>query len=177
VFIKEASGVVCFPGGFGTLDEAFEVLTLVQTGKADQMPIVFVDKPKGTFWKSMDEFIKKRLLGQKKISPEDVHLYKIATSAQEACEEILKFYSNYHSMRYIGDLLVLRVHHPVDKKMLEHLNKNFSDIVVSGKFTTGKPHEDEENQPELKALPRIFFKFNRVNNGRLRQLINYLNTR
>ncbi len=177
VFIKEAAGVICFPGGFGTLDEAFEVLTLVQTGKCDQMPIIFMDKPKGTFWKGMDDFIKKRLLGLKKISPEDVSLYKITTSADEACKEIFKFYSNYHSMRYIGDQLVLRLHHPVDKKTLDHLNKNFADIVVSGKYSTGEPHKDELNQPELKELSRLFFKFNRINNGRLRQLIDYLNTR
>jgi hypothetical protein len=80
-------------------------------------------------------------------------------------------------MRYIGDQLVFRLHHPVDKKTLDHLNKNFTDILSSGKYTTGGPHKDEINQPELKDLPRLTFKFNRINNGRLRQLIDYLNTR
>lgn len=177
VFVKEAAGTIFFPGGFGTLDEAFEVLTLVQTGKCDPIPIIFMDNPKGTFWKGMNSLIRSKLLGGKKISPEDLHLYKITTNVDDAVDEIFKFYSNFHSMRYIGKDLVFRLKHPIDKKTLDHLNNNFTDILVSGKYTSSEPLKEEENQPELKNFSRLVFKFNRINNGRLRQLIDYLNTR
>jgi uncharacterized protein (TIGR00730 family) len=177
VFVKEAAGCIFFPGGFGTLDEAFEVLTLVQTGKCDPVPIILMDNPKGTFWKSMQDFIIKKLLGLKKISKEDLHLYKITTSIDGACEEIFKFYANYHSMRYIGSQLVMRFKHPIDKPTLAYLNKNFKDILTGGKFMAVKPLPEELNQSELLEMPRLAFKFNRINNGRLRQLIDYMNTR
>ncbi|MFN0117766.1 MAG: LOG family protein [Elusimicrobiota bacterium] len=175
VFIKEASAAAFFPGGFGTLDEAFELLTLVQTGKSDPIPLVFVDDPKTHFWREMQAFIEKSLLKGKKISPEDLNLYKIFDTSEEAVNEIVHFYSNYHSMRYIGDNLVFRLRKPILASDLKYINKNFSSILTDGQFTKGGPLKEEENQPELQHFHRLIFKFNRMNNGRLRQLIDTLN--
>ena len=175
VFIKEAAGAAFFPGGFGTLDEAFELLTLVQTGKCDPIPLVFVDTPKGKFWKDLKGFIQKQMMKEKKISPEDLSLFKITDSVDEAATEIFRFYSNYHSMRYVGDKLVLRLKRPVDKSQLRYLNANFKDILSGGAYEKSGPLPDEANQPDLKNMPRLVFPFNRMNNGRLRQLIDYMN--
>ncbi len=176
VFVKEASGAVFLPGGFGTLDEAFEILTLVQTGKSDPIPVIMLE-PKGThFWRDLLTFFKKRLIGPKKISPEDVNIFKICHCADEACEEVVSFYSNFHSIRYVGDNLVLRLQHDPSKAVLDHLNKNFKDILTSGKFEKTRALPQEVNQPDIAHLPRLIFRFNRVNNGRLRQMINYLNS-
>jgi hypothetical protein len=111
----------------------------------------------------------------KKISKEDVHLYKITNSVEEAVHEIYRFYSNYHSMRYVGDQLVLRVQNPVEDSQLRYLNNKFSDILKSGKFTRSSALKEEANQPNIKDLPRILFHFNRINNGRMRQIIDFLN--
>jgi uncharacterized protein (TIGR00730 family) len=175
VFVKEAAAAAFFPGGFGTLDEAFEMLTLVQTGKCDPIPVVFVDSPKRRFWQDLDGFLKKRLLGYKKVSREDFGLFKITDSVEEATFEIFKFYSNYHSMRYVKDQLVLRVKRPLDKSQLKHVNEKFKDILREGSFVKSGPLPEEANQPEIKTLPRLVFPFNRVNNGRLRALIDFLN--
>lgn len=175
VFVKEASAAAFFPGGFGTLDEAFEILTLVQTGKSDPIPMVFVDAPGKSFWKDLQKFINNQMLKNKKISKEDLNLYKITDSVEDALHEIYQFYSNYHSMRYVGDQLVLRVNHAIEDSQLRYLNNNFSDILKNGKFVRSGPLKEEANQPDIKNLPRIVFPFNRVNNGRLRQIINFLN--
>ena len=175
VFVKETNAVVFFPGGFGTLDEAFEILTLVQTGKADPVPVVFVDKPKGTFWKKVDSLIKNELLRNNKISKEDVTLYRIVTSVDEAVKEIIQFYRNYHSLRYVNDKLVLRFQHHITKAQLNYVNTQFQDILASGTWANTLPLAEEENQPDLAHLPRLVGKFNRVNNGRLRELIDYMN--
>ena len=175
MFVKEAAAAAFFPGGFGTLDEAFEMLTLVQTGKCDPIPIVFVDTPGGRFWKDLLKFLKGCLLKEKKISAEDLCLFKITHSAAEAVEEILHYYSNFHSIRYVGDTLALRVQRPITDAQLDYLNKNFKDVVISGDFERSEPLKEEVNQPDLDHLPRLIFKFNRINNGRLRQIIDILN--
>ncbi len=175
VFVKEAAAAAFFPGGFGTLDEAFEILTLVQTGKCDPIPLVFVDAPKRTFWKDLDAFMKKRMLRYKKVSEEDFSLFKITDSVEEATSEIFKFYSNYHSMRYVKDKLVIRTKRPIDKSQLKYLNTNFKSILREGAFEKSGPLPEEKNQPEVKNLPRLVFPFNRMNNGRLRVLIDFLN--
>ncbi len=176
VFVKEASGAAFFPGGFGTLDEAFEILTLVQTGKCDPIPMVFVDAPKRPFWRDLEKFILQRMLKNKKISQEDLSLFKITDSVEEAATEIFRFYSNYHSMRFVGDKLVMRLKRPVDKSQLKTLNADFKGLLAKdGKFEKGSALPEEHNQPELKNLPRLIFPFNRVNNGRLRQMIDFIN--
>lgn len=175
VFVKEAAGAAFFPGGFGTLDEAFEILTLVQTGKCDPIPLVFVDEPGKVFWKDLEKFLIKRMLKNKRISQEDLSLFKITDSVDEATEEIFRFYSNYHSVRFVGDQMAMRLKRPVDNAQLRHLNKHFNDLLKSGEFTKSGPLPEEKNQPELMQLPRLVFPFNRINNGRLRQLIDFMN--
>ena len=119
MFLKSASAVAFFPGGFGTHDEAMETLTLVQTGKADMMPLVFVDAPGGDYWKDWEKYVEKQLLKPGKISPDDIHLYKITDSAEEAVKEITHFYRNFHSMRYVKEQLVIRLHKAPSKAILE----------------------------------------------------------
>lgn len=172
MFLKETSAAAFFPGGFGTHDEAMETLTLVQTGKCDMMPMVFVDSPKGDYWKDWAKYVEKHLLKPGKISPEDVHLYKITDSVDAAVEEITRFYRNYHSMRYVKDDLVIRLRKSPSKALLEKLNADFKAICVKGGITSSPVHPDERDHVEL---PRISFKFNRLNCGRLRQLIDALN--
>ena len=175
MFVKECSAVVCYPGGFGTLDETFEVLTLLQTGKQSLLPMVLVDEPGGTYWKNVEKFFGQQLLADGWISPEDVHLYKVTDSNEEAVEEILRFYRVYHSMRYVNDTLAMRLTGPLSPERLDRLNTEFSDIVVSGRIEQVAALPEESGEPELAHLPRLTFHFNRRNLGRLRQLIDAIN--
>ncbi|MCB4756024.1 MAG: LOG family protein [Elusimicrobia bacterium] len=175
IFVKEASAAAFFPGGYGTLDETFEILTLVQTGKCDPMPVLFIEKPGGTYWQGLKRYVQSKLHGQKRISPEDMHIFKIVHSADEAWDEISHFYANYHSLRYVGEALVVRLQSSLDDAQIKYLNQHFKDLLASGQFEKSGPLSEEDNQPELQHLPRLVFKFNRINNGRLRQLIDELN--
>lgn len=175
VFVKETNAVAVFPGGFGTLDEAFEILTLVQTGKSNPIPILLVDTPKGRMWSALESFIKNQLMKNGMISKEDLSIYKIVRSADEATKEILSFYSNYHSIRYVKDLLVMRLQKPIENAQLSYINRHFRDILSAGKFFRSAALLEERNEPELDHLPRLVGKFNRINNGRLRLLIDYMN--
>src|ERR1019366_1542218 len=172
MFLKATSAVAFFPGGFGTHDEAMETLTLVQTGKADMMPLVFVDAPGGDYWKEWQKYIEKQLLKTGKISPDDIHLYIVTDSAETAVGEIVKFYKNYHSMRFVKDQLVIRMQKSPSKALLEGLNRDFKDICVKGPIVSSPVYVEETDHREL---PRISFQFNRLHYGRLRQLINVLN--
>ncbi len=174
-FIKEASAIALFPGGFGTHDEGFEALTLLQTGKTNPMPVVFIDSPGGTYWKAWRVYVEDELLSRGLISEEDLNLFKVTDQVDAAVEEIVNFFRNYHSLRFVRDQLVIRLNKPVDPKMIERLNDSFSDILVSGKFIETKALQDEANEPKLLALPRIVFNFNRRDFGRLRLMINVLN--
>lgn len=174
-FIKEANAIALFPGGFGTHDEAFEALTLLQTGKSNPLPVVFVDSPGGTYWKAWRIYVEDELLSRGLISPEDLSLFKVTDHIDAAVKEITHFYYNYHSIRFVRDKLVVRLNHPVQKKMLDHLNESFSDIVVSGKIAETEALSDEMNEPKLLTLPRIVFNFNRKSFGRLRRMIDEIN--
>lgn len=174
-FIKEADAIALFPGGFGTHDEAFEALTLLQTGKSNPLPVVFIDAPGGTYWKAWRVYVEDELLSRGLISPEDISLFKVVDHVDAAVNEIAHFYRNYHSARFVRDKLVIRLLHPVEKKMIEHLNDSFSDIIVSGKIAETEPLSDEVNEPKLLTLPRIVFHFNRRSFGRLRQMIDVIN--
>ena len=173
MFIKETSAVAFFPGGFGTHDEAFETLTLVQTGKCDPMPIVCVNAPGENYWKDWNDFIVKQLLKKGKISPEDMSLYKITESAEEAVQEITHFYKNYHSMRFVKDFLVIRLQKTLKPEQIQTINKQFKDICLKGVFeeTAALPEETDHRE-----LIRLKFRFNRIHFSRLRQLIDYLNS-
>jgi len=172
MFLKETSAVAFFPGGFGTHDEAMETLTLVQTGKADMMPLVFVDAPGGSYWKDWHKYIEKQLLKPKKISPEDLSLYKITDSVDDAVKEIMRFYHNYHSMRFVRDELVIRLDRRIPEARLKKLSDDFKDILVKGVIRPSEPLPEEH---DFLSLPRIALHFNRLAWGRLRQLIDKLN--
>lgn len=175
-FIKESDAIVLFPGGFGTHDEGFEALTLMQTGKSQPKPLLFVDRPRGNYWKTWWRFVEDQLLDETLISKEDLALFKVVDDVKEACDEIEQFYTNYHSNRYVKDALVLRVKHPVTDGLLRTLNARFSNICLNGgQFRASGPLPEEDNEPELKALHRIVFPFNRTNFGRLRSVIDVLN--
>jgi uncharacterized protein (TIGR00730 family) len=175
-FIKESDAIVLFPGGFGTHDEGFEALTLMQTGKSQPKPLVFVDRPRGNYWKTWWRFVEDQLLDEALISKEDLSLFKVCDDVEDACKEITQFYSNYHSCRYVKDAMVLRVKYPVTENLLRTLNARFSDICLNGgQYHAAGPLPEEENEPELKDLHRIVFPFNRTNFGRLRSLIDVVN--
>jgi uncharacterized protein (TIGR00730 family) len=175
-FIKESDAIVLFPGGFGTHDEGFEALTLMQTGKSQPKPLVFVDRPRGNYWKTWWRFVEDQLLDEALISKEDLSLFKVVDNVNEACDEITRFYSNYQSCRYVKDALVLRVKHPVTEGLLRNLNDRFANICVNGaRFQASGPLAEEDNEPDLAGLHRIVFPFNRTNFGRLRSLIDVVN--
>ncbi len=175
VFVKECDAVVCLPGGFGTLDEALEVLTLLQTGKRDMVPVVLLDAPGNDYWQSFDDFIRGRLLGRGMISPEDLSLYKITDNCQEAVDEVLGFFRVYHSMRYVKDRLVLRLKKRPSDEFLKEIKGHFGDILNRGEFKLRDALSDERDEPDLAHLPRLAFHFDRRSLGRLRQLIDSLN--
>ncbi len=174
MFVKECDAVCLLPGGFGTLDEGLEVLTLLQTGKRDMVPVVFLEEPGGSFWADWHEFVKRRLLAGKLISPEDLSLYKLTDKVDEAVAEILQFYRVYHSMRYVRNKLVLRLQAAPSDELMAEINDSFHDILVEDEFRLSGPLS-EEDEPELAHLARLVMRFNRRNLGRLRQLIDRLN--
>ncbi|MEX1231375.1 MAG: TIGR00730 family Rossman fold protein [Planctomycetaceae bacterium] len=175
LFVKEVHAVVVFPGGFGTQDEGFETLTLVQTGKRDIMPIVFIDEPGGTYWSGWQQFVIDHLLKTEMISLEDISLYHVTSSIPEAVEEITQFYRVYHSMRYVRDKLILRLNIEPSDDFLVQLNDEFGDLLESGAIERAAAHRFEADELAAAKLPRIAFRFDRRRIGRLRQLIDALN--
>jgi len=175
MFVRSSHAVAIFPGGFGTMDEGFEVLTLVQTGKSVPTPIIFVDKPGGKFWDAWQDYVKDHLLARKLISHEDLHLYKITDNIDVAVEEVRKFFSNYHSIRYSRDELVMRLHKAPNETQLKKITEKFSDIKIKGDFRVSGPLPIEKDEPSLNDLHRLIFTFNRRDHGKLRMLIDYLN--
>lgn len=173
MFTKEAKAVALFPGGFGTQDEGFEVLTLVQTGKAQLVPIVMLDAPGGTYWQHWRTYIKAELLHTNMISPEDMSLMKFTDNVEEAVAEILTFYRRFNSYRYVKERLVMRLNSPLPDGALEHIRREFSSMLDQGTFDlTGElPEEDGE----LPGMPRLVFQFNRRSHGKLRLLVDYIN--
>ena len=175
-FLREASAVSAFPGGFGTLDEALEVITLMQTGKARLIPMVLIDQPGGTFWKSFVEYVSKHLMGDKLISPEDFHLFKLTHSLTEARDEVLKFYSNFHSYRFVGAYLVIRLQRRLSAAKIAQLKKEFISIFDQpGEMFQREAFPQEANELEIADLPRLCFTFNRIHFGFLRLLIDRVN--
>lgn len=177
MFVKECSAVVCLPGGFGTLDEAMETLTLMQTGKQTMTPLVLLDHPDGSYWKDLGEFIEKQLGKGGMISKEDVRLYKITNSVDEAIEETLNFYRVYHSMRYVNNRLVFRLKAPLADSKLAYIQEHYADILVDGTYEQTTALPEEIGEPDLNGLPRLVFHFNRRALGRLRMLIDCINGR
>jgi len=175
MFVKECSAVTSLPGGFGTLDETVEVLTLLQTGKQTMLPVILLDAPGGDFWQHFGQFVSQTLLHDGMISPEDSALFMITDNVDAAVEETLRFYRVYHSLRYVREELVLRVTRPLSESELDAINTDFGDILVDGKIEQVDALPEERNEPELVGLPRLKLRFNRKNLGRLRMLINRIN--
>lgn len=175
MFVKEVHAVVLFPGGFGTQDELFEVLTLIQTGKRDLIPVVCVDSHGGTYWSAWLKFIQEQLLSRQLISPADLSLLKIVDSVDAAQKEIQQFYSVYDSMRYIREDLILRLRTPISDVKLASLNAEFSDLLIEGAIERTDVHPYEGDEEHLAEFPRLKLRFNRRDTSRLRQLIDSIN--
>jgi len=175
MFLRSSHAVVVFPGGFGTMDEGFEVLTLVQTGKAVPMPIVFVNHPGSKFWYAWQDYVENHLLAGGLIGEHDLHLYKITDNVEDAVREVTHFYNNYHSIRYAKDDIVFRLNRKPSEAQLAEISERFSDIKVKGEFRVSDPLPVERDEPALANLPRLVFTFNRREHGRLRMLIDHLN--
>jgi uncharacterized protein (TIGR00730 family) len=175
MFVKESDAVAHFAGGFGTQDECFEVLTLVQTGKSHLFPIVMVDEPGGDYWKRWNAYIKEVLLPRKLISPADLALYKVTDSVDEAVAEVLGFYRVFHSMRYVGGNLVLRLQHRLSETLLARIRKEFLDILHGGTFEQTQALPQEADEVSVASLTRLVFHFDRRSLGRLRMLIDLIN--
>lgn len=175
MFQKESHAIALFPGGFGTHDEGFEILTLVQTGKSDPKPIVCLQAPGCDYWDHWYSFITGQLLERGLINQEDLSLFKIVRDVEEAVDEIRMFYKRYHSIRFVGRQLTIRVKTPLSDLQVHALQSQFKDLLTEGTFEQRGPLAEELEEPALKELSRIVFSFNRRSAGRLRQLIDHLN--
>jgi uncharacterized protein (TIGR00730 family) len=175
MLMKESSGFIVLPGGFGTLDEAFELLTLVQTGKADPCPIVLLDIPGGTYWLAWERFLLDEVAARGLVSPDDHHLYCITDDVAAATNEIRGFYRNYHSRRFVGSRLVVRLRAKPSEEEVDRLNEQFADILTGGRIEITGPLPAEVEDGDELELPRITMRFDRIRHGRFRELINALN--
>jgi uncharacterized protein (TIGR00730 family) len=176
LLVKESDGYAVLPGGYGTLDEEFELLTLVQTGKAAPAPLVLLDIPGGTYWRAWEAWVTRELEVRELIGPNDRNLYLITDSVDAAAAEILGFYRNYHSMRFVGGTLVIRLQkRPTDAELVT-LSAAFNDICTSGDIEAlPRPLPAEARSEDHPNLPRIALRFDRVSHARLRLLIDALN--
>jgi uncharacterized protein (TIGR00730 family) len=175
MLVKESDGFVVLPGGFGTLDESFELLTLLQTGKADPAPIVFLEIPGGSYWEEWRRFMEEQVVTRGLVSPEDESLYLITDDVEAATAEILGFYANYHSRRFVGTTMVIRLQRLPTPEQLDALNAEFADICIEGGIEVTEPLPAERSGNDHLGLPRIRLEFDLLHNGRLRQLIDRLN--
>lgn len=174
-FVKEADALILCPGGFGTLDETLEVLTLIQTGKSPVVPVILLDVPDGQFWDGLLAFFKTQLCDQGYILEADFNLMTLARSSDQAMREILSFYSNYHSSRWIDGRYAIRMHKALSKPALEQIKEQFGDICQQGSFQQSSPTEADPDEPELAGMHRLEFEFNGRHQGRLRALIDFIN--
>lgn len=174
-FVKESSAFALFPGGFGTMDEAFELLTLIQTGKSDLTPIVLIESEGSTYWTRWNQFVVQELLEGGLISGDDLSLYFMTSSPEEAAEHICHFYANYQSQRYVDGKLVLRLTNAPDSDQLAELNSSFADIVADGTIEVIDATPQEVRDGDALESERISFMFDRRQFGRLRQMLDQLN--
>ena len=175
-FLKEADAVALFPGGFGTLDEAMETLTLVQTGKRNPLPLVLVDEPGGTYWTRWIRFFEDELLGRGYVSASDFSIFERFDSVDAAVRHINRFYSRYHSLRYVDEKLIIRLTSPLTRAQVSDLAARFADMLTPGggiRPSAALPAEQDE--AEIAQFPRLVVDFNRKDFGRLRSLIDAVN--
>lgn len=175
LFVKECDAIALFPGGFGTLDEGFEVLTLVQTGKSHLFPILFIENPGENYWEHAVNFFRDVLLKRGLISPSDMSLFRLTKSVDDAVAEIVNFYRVYHSMRYVRGDLVLRLQRKLSRETLERIGDEYKDIVKAGGFDQVESVPGETGESHLAHMPRLVFKFDRKSLGRLREMIDLIN--
>jgi uncharacterized protein (TIGR00730 family) len=175
IFIRHSDAIALFPGGFGTMDEGYEALTLMQTGKSQLMPLVLVDRPGGTYWKTWDKHVREHLLRDQLISQDDLNLYRITDNADEAVKTITRFYRNFHSSRFVKDLFVIRLKHAPTDTAIEAMNEDFGDIITGPPIRRIEATPEEREDTDYIEMPRIGFGFNRRDYGRLRQLVDTLN--
>ena len=176
MLVKESSAFVCMPGGFGTLDETFELLTLTQTGKGIPVPIVFLDLPGDPYWEQVHAFVEEQLVSRGLVSAADTSLYKITGSCTEAAAEIERFYMNYHSIRQIGDELLIRLQHEPTEAQLTELNERFHHLVSQGTIRSTRAFDIERRQNDVPELPRLALRFNQRGYAELRGLIDCVNS-
>jgi uncharacterized protein (TIGR00730 family) len=175
-FLKEADAVVLFPGGFGTLDEAMESITLLQTGKRYPLPLIVIDEMGGTYWERLRRFLVNELSDQGYISPDDFRLVEMVNTPEAVVDRIRRFYYRYHSLRYVENQLVIRMESPLKADQIDLLKNDYADILVpGGDMRQSGPLADEINQPELMHLSRLVVDFNKRDFGRLRQLVDRIN--
>jgi uncharacterized protein (TIGR00730 family) len=175
IFVRHSDAIALFPGGFGTMDETYEALTLMQTGKSRVMPLVLIDRPGGTYWKTWNKNNREHLLRNQLIAEDDLHLYQITDDTDQAVKWITRFYRNYHSMRFVKDLLVIRLNHAPSRSALHALNEDFADIITGEKLHAIEATPEEREDRDAVELARIAFGFNRRDYGRLRKMIDVLN--
>lgn len=176
MLVKESAGFICMPGGFGTLDETFELLTLTQTGKGVPVPIVFHDAPGDDYWDHVHRFISDQLVARGLVSASDLSLYLRSTSVDVTVDEVLGFYRNYHSIRSVGDDLIVRLQHEPSDAQIAELNQDFHHLVKSGTIRRTGPYSAEQRDDDHLGLPRIVMTFNRRGFAELRALIDRVNT-
>jgi uncharacterized protein (TIGR00730 family) len=176
-FLKESDAAVVFPGGFGTLDEAMETLTLVQTGKRNPLPILLLDEPDGNYWINWIRFTKEQLLAKGYIGESDLKLFESLDAVDDAVECINRFYRRYHSLRYVGNQLIIRLTSPIHETVIKDLKDRYSDMLSSnGDIHPSGAFPEEMDEPDIRHLPRLVVDFNRVNFGRLREFIDAVNS-
>ncbi len=176
MLVKESHGFVCMPGGFGTLDETFELLTLTQTGKGVPVPVVLLDVPGDPYWREVEDFLREQLASRSLINPGDLNLFTRTDSARTACDTILNFYENYQSMRYIGELIVLRLKRAPNSQQLSRLNHEFSDIIDNDAIRILDDATTSKRDPGQKDLARLAFPFGKHHFGDLHRLIAEVNS-
>lgn len=175
IFVKETDATALFPGGFGTLDEGFEMITLMQTGKSRPRPIILMEPKGSTYWRSWMNFVKSQLVKKSFIKKEDLSLFKIVKTTEQAVRYIENFYRVYHSIRYVSGLAVLRLNRQISLKRLKFINNKFKDILTSGQITVSPPTDKEIQEKEFLDLPRLVMNFNLRDYGRLCEMIQVIN--
>ncbi|MDM1707069.1 TIGR00730 family Rossman fold protein [Thiopseudomonas alkaliphila] len=174
-FVKEADALILCPGGFGTLDEALEVLTLIQTGKSPLVPIVLLDQPNGRYWSQAIAFMQEQLLDNHYISPHDLELMRLVHSPEEAVREVTQFYQNYHSSRWLKQDFIIRIKYLLTETALSTLNQQFAELCLAGSFEQYPNCHEIDYEPEFCNLARLSFKFNNRDFGKLRLLVDFIN--
>ncbi|MEY2446093.1 MAG: hypothetical protein QOE00_2673 [Ilumatobacteraceae bacterium] len=176
MLVKESKGFVCLPGGFGTLDETFELLTLTQTGKGPPVPIVFLDTPGDPYWETVHDFVGRQLVERGLVSAADTEIYLVTDDTQAAADEVIGFYRNFDSIRYVGKVIVMRMQHGPTEEQLADLNERFGPLCVNGRIAIAEPFEPERKENDKLDMARIAFTFLKHSYGDMRNLIDTVNS-